>query len=356
MATLNDIARATQLSVMTVSRCMRNDPRHSAATRKRVHDMAKRMGYVPNPLVSTLMAQLRQNHAKADGSVIALIGFYPRFVLSVSSTWRRFESGIRARAAQLGFGCEWFALNDYPEARGLAHLRKILRTRGINAGIIFPLPAPAYQLRLDSSGLALASLGFSLDQPRVHRVSHHHYTGLHRGIAEAKARGYRRIALALPSNYDENVDHQWLAALAVEPCRAGSAPADFAYLCPSQTDTTNLAVRDGFLTWVRATQPDLIFGLHPFSVWWETHLRDAPEKIDFASLDYSPDTPHLAGIDQMSENIGASAVDVVVAQLHRNETGVPAYQKILHVESHWRAGASIRRPLLPAPHSALPVS
>lgn len=79
-------------------------------------------------------------------------------------------------------------------------------------------------------------------------------------------------------------------------------------------------------------------------MWWEHHLRIKPAAaLDYASLDLSTDTPRLAGIDQMSERVGATAVDMVIAQLHRNDTGVPPYQKMLHPECVWREGPSVRR-------------
>lgn len=328
---------------MTVSRCMRNDPRHSMATRRLVKDAAERLGYRPNPMISALMAQLRQGVVKPDGSVIAMLAFYPQKTLESSSTWRRFEAGVRARSLELGFGCEWFPLENYPGESGLRSLRKTFINRGMNAAIIFPMPTPEYSLAFDPEGFALAVLGFSLVSPPIHSVSHHHYSALHTAIEEMTARGYRRIALALPEIFDANVGHQWLAALAVHPSREGQPHTEFAFFCPKGTAVQDAKERKRFLAWVRATKPDLILGLTPFHAWWEEELRDRRHRVDYASLDLSPDTPQLAGIDQMSENIGASAVDILVAQIHRNETGLPAFRKVLHAESQWREGPSLRR-------------
>jgi LacI family transcriptional regulator len=345
MVTLQDIATAADVSLMTVSRCLRNDPRHSAATRERVRAVADRLGYVPNPLISTLMAQLRQKQAKADGSVIALVAYYPKAALRFSATWQRLEAGIRERAAQLGFGCDWFALEDYPGERGLTRFRKVLLSRRINAAILFPMPNPNYELAFDPSGFALAALGTSLIQPRVHHVSHHHYDALRTAAAAMHLRGYRRIALAVPKNFDANVGQQWLAALSVQPAWNGAKNDEFCHYCGTPPAADNTAERKRFLAWVRSAQPDLIFGLHPCDQWWREELRDRRKQIDYAALDLSPSDSDLAGIDQMSEHLGASAVDMVVAQLHRNETGLPPYQKVLHAESHWREGPSLRRPI-----------
>jgi DNA-binding LacI/PurR family transcriptional regulator len=343
MVTLQDIAEAAGVSLMTASRCLRNDPRHSEATRKRVRETAERLGYVPNPLVSTLMAQIRQRQARADGSVLGMVGFYPRTTLRDSVAWRRLEKGVRGRAAQLGFGSDWFAMEDYPGERGVARLRKVLLSRRISGLVVFPMPTPHYPLPFDPTGFAIAAIGYSLATPKIHHIGHHNYLALHEAVERMHARGYRRMALALPQVVNANVEQQWLAALAIHPSRAGQHPDDFAFFCTWEK-TTHAAERKRFLAWVRATEPDLIFGLYPFADWWREDLRDRKTPVDFASLDLAPTVRDLAGIDQMSENIGASAVDMVVAQLHRNETGVPPYQKLLHAESMWREGPSVRRP------------
>lgn len=346
MVTLQDIAREAGVSLMTVSRCLRDNPRHSIETRRRVRETAERLGYIPNPLISTLMAQLRQRQARADGSVIGLLAYYPREALGGSSTWRRLESGIRERAAQLGFGCDWFAMESYPGDRGLGRLRRVFQSRRINALILFPMPGAHYQLPFDPAGFALAALGFSLVSPRIHHVGHAHYAALHEAVERMHHRGYRRIALALPENFHAQVEHQWLAALAVHPSRAGQSPAEFAFFSRSNARSDDTGERRRFVAWVRRTKPDLIFGLHPCDDWWRENLREFEPRIDYAALDLSPDMADLGGIDQMSERIGASAVDMVVAQLHRNETGVPPYQKILHPESLWREGRSLRLPVI----------
>ncbi|MET0262585.1 MAG: hypothetical protein ABW223_06790, partial [Rariglobus sp.] len=44
----------------------------------------------------------------------------------------------------------------------------------------------------------------------------------------------------------------------------------------------------------------------------------------------------LAGIDMRDDLVAAGAVDLVVAQLHRNERGVPAQPTTLLLEGEWR--------------------
>src|SRR5947209_15920972 len=53
--TLRDIAAKAGVSVMTVSRALRNHPNLASDTRARILQLADRLGYRPNPMVSALM-------------------------------------------------------------------------------------------------------------------------------------------------------------------------------------------------------------------------------------------------------------------------------------------------------------
>jgi LacI family gluconate utilization system Gnt-I transcriptional repressor len=55
--TLRDVSEASGVSEMTVSRVLRNKGDVSEATRKKVQDAAKRLGYVPNKIAGALASQ-----------------------------------------------------------------------------------------------------------------------------------------------------------------------------------------------------------------------------------------------------------------------------------------------------------
>lgn len=50
-----------------------------------------------------------------------------------------------------------------------------------------------------------------------------------------------------------------------------------------------------------------------------------------------------SGIDQPAEVLGAAAVDLVMAQLMQNESGVPMHPKIVMTEGVWREGMTVKR-------------
>ena len=71
--TLADIARRVGCSKYTVSLALREDRQISAATRAKVQDVAKELGYSANATVSHLMAQLRASRTTRFQAKLALI-------------------------------------------------------------------------------------------------------------------------------------------------------------------------------------------------------------------------------------------------------------------------------------------
>src|SRR3954467_6338095 len=67
---LRTIADEAKTSRMTVSLALRGHPSISAAQRKRVQKLARRLGYTPNPIVTNLMGMLRAaTHTKTTISI-----------------------------------------------------------------------------------------------------------------------------------------------------------------------------------------------------------------------------------------------------------------------------------------------
>jgi hypothetical protein len=60
-------------------------------------------------------------------------------------------------------------------------------------------------------------------------------------------------------------------------------------------------------------------------------------------VSWSVEDPEIGGLDQRPEEIGATGVDLVTAQLQRGERGIPAMPLTTTVEGIWRMGPSLRR-------------
>src|SRR5690349_594102 len=127
--TLQTIANAAGVSRMTVSRALRNDPVLPRQTRERIQKLARELGYRPNPLVATLMSQVRAARVPRQTLTIAHVTTtYP------PGEWRRYFftreciEGATARAAEQGFTLEEFCIKE--PGMTSRRMSQILRTRG----------------------------------------------------------------------------------------------------------------------------------------------------------------------------------------------------------------------------------
>ena len=74
--TMKVIAAQAGVTQATVSMSLANHPRISAATKKRIQELAQKLGYQPNPYVATLMRVRRQGRELTDKPVLALVGAF----------------------------------------------------------------------------------------------------------------------------------------------------------------------------------------------------------------------------------------------------------------------------------------
>jgi LacI family transcriptional regulator len=336
--TMSDLAKAAGVSKMTVSLALRGHEKISAATRERIRALAEKMGYRPNPLVQTLMANLRSTRPANYHSTIAWITAFPTRD-GWSSHWvhNLYYQGAVARAAALGYKIETFwALA--PRMTGAA-LTRMLRARGIRGLIIPPVATPGTRLDIDWSHFSCATIGYSFTEPRLHRAAANLREGMTRALAECERRGFKRIGFALPANTDERVNHSWLAGYLAWQQFIPAKDRLPVMLAPGRLE-------DPLPKWLGAHRPDVIISPNfEFLKWLPALGKRIPEDIGLVTLSRAhnvPDTAHISGISQNDYTIGQAAVDLVVSQLQHNETGVPVHPRVVLTDGSWSDGQTIR--------------
>jgi LacI family transcriptional regulator len=333
---MQQIADAAGVSRMAVSLALRNSPKISPRTTERIRKIAEELGYRPNPMVAALMTQLRHGREVKRPSTIAYLTAYP-----TEDGWRRpgpfiaFREGARKRAEQLGYTLEdwWLKRPGLTEQR----FCEILDTRNIHGLIIAPLPPGGGELDLNWSQFAAATIGYSMTAPDLHRASNHQYGTINLALEKLVAMGYRRIGLALSAETDERVKHHWSAGMLVHQqlmARADRVPPLL----------TRGPFGRSFAEWLSTYRPEVVVSQE----WQVMRILDGlglkvPEDIGFVHLALGDrEQQQWAGMDQNSELVGAAAVDLVDAQLRRNERGVPTVAKTVLVPGFWVPGPTVR--------------
>lgn len=336
---MSAIARKAGVGKATVSLALRNDPRLRPETRERIQRIAEKMGYRANPIVSNLMAQLRASRNPRYQATIGIINASAeRDGLVTNHTFANWVGGLRGRCIELGYETDEFWLQD--PALGVERLRQILYARSIRGVVIAAvlehreLPAEFDVLWED---LACVVVGIRPERPTLHFACNDQFsTALHTAWELARL-GYVRPGLVIAQAIEENIDYRFSAGF-----HAGRPAGDPALEIPK----LDFRAHDqaSFRTWIAKYRPDVIVCTHPEVREWAAAIGlECPRDIGLVHLDLTPALEGWSGMDQNNDTVGAFAVDLVIGQLHRNETGIPKQPKCMMTESQWVAGKTLRK-------------
>ena len=325
-SSLVQVAREAGVALSTASLAMRGSPLVKAATAERVRAVAARLGYRADLRVGSLMARIRRAKGAGDRERLAFVW------VSASRAETRREwfcrvtfAGAKRRAEELGCGLEEFWLHD--GGMSAARLEKILVTRGIT-GVVFSAPLHDMEVTVewDWSRFAAAIIGNSEFHPPLHRAGHYHYRSMWTALERLKSAGCRRPAAVLHEPHHRRVHGVHQAAFLANhpvPSRA-RAMARFGW--PDNEGETR--------AWLAEARADALICVVGAD---ESRLREVRATPGLrAVVTLASPRVDLPGIDMREDLIAASAVDLVVAQLHRNERGVPAHPTTLLLEGEWR--------------------
>jgi LacI family transcriptional regulator len=328
-ATYRQIAAEAGVSAMAVHYAIRNQPGVSSDTRKRILASAKKLGYQPNALVAALQTQSRRGKNQQRGNVIAFVTAGP-----TEDSWRIHQAyfdGAVQRARQLGFRLEVIWAKQ-PGMTGV-RLSKILFNRGIPGLLLAPLAASRGHLTLDWSRFAVATLGQSLWRPKIHRAMTDLTQTLVNALARLKNLGYRRIGMVTQKRTNERTNFAY------------SMPFwDFYQRLDSDDFVPPLLTIEGegkvflqeFVAWVEAHRPEVIISnLKDALDYWRSLPERKKRKLKFVYLTGTDLPEDVCNIFLEGNRVGAQAVDLLVEQLKRNETGLPTYPKTVMVEGRW---------------------
>lgn len=307
---------------MTVSYALRDRPEVSAAERSRIRALAERIGYRPDPLLTHLMQHLRSHRRIKPAANLALL-------TSLDAPFvERLIAGASSRAEKLGYTLDRVNVRPWLEKPGA--LTRTLRARGVAGVLLAPASAPVgYSGLLDWREFAAVAMTYSLVEPHVHRVVAHHFDNALKALALLRAEGFRRIGFAMTSDMELRAHHSYSGAYYRMVGMTGERAIPFLGL---DAPTPRLVQR-----WVSQHRPDVIVAAnaHQVTRLIAPHLTERRRnETAFVCLDHEA-AFRVSGIDQRFETIGSHAIDALIAQLHRNERGLPDKPTVTMVEGQW---------------------
>jgi DNA-binding LacI/PurR family transcriptional regulator len=331
--TLKEIAAAAGVHYTTVSLALRNSPRLNAATRARIQQLAKELGYRPNPLVSALMRSRRNRMPAAyQGTISFLIHHSERLVWQSNPFVASIHEGAAAAASAQGYQLSEFWLRE--DRMSDERASAILVSRGVQALMIPPLIEACEDLNLAWENFATVALGYSLPRPNLHRVATDHYQGMTEALQQCRSRGFRRVGLMLESLINHRVGGRWHAAY-LQFHADQSAPHPPPLIIQKWDE-------QAFLQWVERDRPDAVITLGAMFEQAKALIQKMKWKIGLVNLLVIDPQAGISGIDQVPEQLGRAAAEQLIAMLHRNERGIPASPRTILIPGSWVDGNSLQ--------------
>lgn len=334
--TIRSLARRLRLSVATVSEALRDSPRVNERTRARVRRLAEKTGYAVNPLLGAALSAVRRGRHRQYRGTLALIDVVDDNPAQYVVFHHEVSLGAEARAQELGFQTELFWVGTQAPGLPLSRIPGMLHARGIPGAVLLPFNTAKDFSTFDFSRIAVVQMDHCLIQPQLHTILPDHYVSMMNALERLTERGYRRIGLCLETRKDSRIKGKWTAAFHAffrMTGRGGEVPA---LLAPQVT-------RASFLAWFQQHHPDVVIGhVQDMVSWLGTLDVRVPEDVGFFNLNLTERTGPCAGLDLSPRRLGAIAVESVVAMLHRQERGVPAYPQSITLEATWVEGPTLR--------------
>jgi DNA-binding LacI/PurR family transcriptional regulator len=333
--TMQDIADRCGVSRATVSFALRDDPRITKARREEIKRVAEELGYRPNPLVNSLMTQLRGKRSLPTGNLVALLCFHDSPALYRKDPfYKGIHDSCRQRCAELGYAFDLIPageVNKRPE-----HFNRVLKARSVTGVLIPPVPPSSRPELLDFRNLAVVKIGYTCPQVGAHRVVPFHAQAMRHTLRILKDRGYRRIGFIFHKDIDLYTNYEFVAFATRHNYEAGDLAIPF---LPIDQTTQVEAVKRHILRF----QPDIIVGDHGrvYEIIRKAGLR-MPEDVEFCCLNTIHTQDKTAGFHQNIPLLGEEAINLLDNLIRQNRRGIPEYPVSLKVGGYWIDGPTMR--------------
>jgi LacI family transcriptional regulator len=341
--TLRDVAAKVGVSHVTVSLALRNHPSIPLARREQVKRVAEQMGYRPDPLLSSLVVYRHGKRPVQVQSSLVWLNHWdqPERLRGQHREFDAYWRGATAAAERFGYHLEeirWTA--DITAQR----FERILLTRGVRGVLIPPHHAVPDWGDFDWSKFSIIRFGLSVPSPDSHLVTSDQQRATVMALKKISSYGYERIGMVVADHLDKNVGGNYTGGFYAAQKLLNLRSVNSLLILEEETYREQSAkVKAVLRRWLEKVKPDVVLttDIHIPGAIRELGYR-IPADIAVAGTSIS-DIPVDAGINQNGEEIGRTAVEMLVAQINVNQRGEPPAPCRILVESLWQDGKSLPR-------------
>ncbi len=338
---MQDIAQRAGVSVNTVSLALRNSPRISQKTTRKIQRLAEEMNYRRNPMVSALFQQMNSREATRHKATVAILD--PNLKLRKKGYLAVVQENVDAAIER--FHHQGFAVEEFDGEEWLARpgrFLEILHARGILGIYFLHFPHGHTELDWDLSEFAMATINYSLEKPNLHRANVNQWQAMELGLLKVYEKGYRRPALILTSESDTMSHGQWVSSLYHFQNRF-LKPEN--RIPPLTEWSWKIEERQAiFNHYMKRHRPDVVLSMvGQVRETIEAAGLKIPDDIGFVHLNYGAESRASAAIDIKPAEVGRATADIIIGQIMRNERGVPTTPRITLIPPRWVEGPTLRQ-------------
>lgn len=333
--TLRQIAQRVGCSRSTVSYALKNNPNISREMRDKVMNVARELGWKPDAELARQMALVRHTVIKEDLPNLAIIMNKGRAALEYEHSPKAHLIGAREYARSLGYHVDVFNLVEEPMKA--ERLKDILVARGVQGIIFIATVNPELDRTYFEIGRTFACAVAGIRYPEIpFHVALNDFLGdCHLCIMKLCEQGYRRPGIILPGGLERAHSYAY----------TGGVSSGLMFL--EQADRLPILVvgEENFFppetfgeirSFIDRHRPDCLVTTDYSAIpRLSRELADGGTALPVFALDWFPECDVEGGVYCRQEQVGEAAVDIVVGQLYRGESGVPDIQRCTNIEGEW---------------------
>jgi len=330
--TMKDVAKSIGVHQTTVSLALRNHSSLPRKTRDFIQQKSRELGYVPDPMLSSLIAyrQITQE-SKAPPTIGYIMDLRDERDLETIQARMLFLRSARLRAKELGYKLEvfYYGSGNYNSKS----LDRILKTRQIK-GLIVAAFTHKTDLLLSwdcYSVIKIEMLPFNL---RFDVVESNQMQATRLAMEKMKDKGSRRVGMVVGKHDEVHTRNLFSAGYLV----GQSLFAKKDCIPPMVIEGRHLEDEiDDIIEWLSAYDVEtLITNWNELIPFMPRINKTLGRKVVFVSLDVDHFDPDAMGVMQNHEVVGRIAVDRLTGLMRNNECGMIECPTIHLVDSRWR--------------------
>lgn len=332
---MRDIATAAGVSVATVSLALKNHPRISISTRDRIHSLAAKLGYKPDPIITKFMEHLRVE--RSQRSTVKLAVLIPELTKKNLSSYHPLSENLRGMHEQAelsGFELELFYLKTI--GASLERIRGILLARGITGIIVAPFKSGVGKYDMNFKGMSVVTAGYSVTNPNFNRACPNYLAMMDELLEHLCELGHQRIGFIM-TYHQGGIGHKLFSS-------------SFLFY-QSKIELKNqipiLRRRDisdrGICEWMEKFKPSVVISSGEIHSQIKKLGWSVPNDVSFASLDLSELPYEATGMYHRHAEVGRETIKLLLSGLNFNQTGIPSHPKIVLVDSYLKTGNTVKR-------------